>query len=184
MDRGSARSPVDLLGVGPDRDATIARVTRSIGQSGVDEKPEPLTEPCSPGSLCALLVAPAPPAWRADDPPCVASVTTCHQEPAAARHERGWLRGQSGQQEGRRLYSEGSYDAALRSLSAVGERLAQPLVPARPRARYYAPARSSWRWPTLAASRSTRPTASGQCGARAHFCACQYADARRSSTSS
>jgi len=63
---------------------------------------------------------------RADDAPCV---TQCHEMAAKGTLRKGV--NETGcvvslcQQEGRRLYSEGAYDAALKSLGAVGEKLSR-----------------------------------------------------------
>jgi tetratricopeptide (TPR) repeat protein len=79
-------------------------------------------------ALAASLVAlaAAAPALAADPPPCLAR---CHEmaekgELRAGVNETGCVTNLC-QEEGRKLYAEGSYDAALRSLSAVSERLSR-----------------------------------------------------------
>jgi tetratricopeptide (TPR) repeat protein len=76
-------------------------------------------------ALVALLVAAAASAARADDPPCV---TKCHDiaakgELRAGVNEQGCVTNLC-QEDGRRLYQEGSYDAALASYAAVSANLA------------------------------------------------------------
>ena len=77
-------------------------------------------------ALVALLVAVAAPAARADDPPCVAK---CHE--MAAKNELRPGVNEEGcvtnlcQEDGRRLYQEGSYDAALASYAVISEKLAK-----------------------------------------------------------
>ncbi|HTO05969.1 MAG TPA: tetratricopeptide repeat protein [Myxococcota bacterium] len=74
----------------------------------------------------ALLAAGAAGPARADDPPCV---VTCRDMAAKNQLKSGMSEmgcvASVCQQEGRRLYTEGNYDAALKSLSAVGERLSR-----------------------------------------------------------
>lgn len=74
----------------------------------------------------ALLAAGAAGPARADEPPCVAQ---CRDMEAKGQLKEGMTEmgcvASVCQQEGRRLYSEGSYDAALKSLSAVSEKLSR-----------------------------------------------------------
>ncbi|HKC51688.1 MAG TPA: tetratricopeptide repeat protein [Myxococcota bacterium] len=75
-------------------------------------------------ALVALLVATAASAARAADPPCV---TQCHDMAAkgqlrAGLNEAGCLVNVC-QEEGRRLYADGSYEAALASYAAVAAKL-------------------------------------------------------------
>lgn len=77
----------------------------------------------SAGLLALAALAPAP--ARADEPPCVAQC----RDMAAKKQLRPGVNEQGCQvnvcqQDGRRLYKEGQYDAALASYQAVAERLA------------------------------------------------------------
>ena len=77
-------------------------------------------------ALAALLAATAASAARAADPPCVVE---CHEIAAKGKlrpgvSEVGCVTNLC-QEEGRRLYAEGNYSAAMASLSAVSERLSR-----------------------------------------------------------
>lgn len=74
----------------------------------------------------ALLAAAAAGTARADEPPCVVQ---CREIAAKKQLKEGMTEigciASVCQQEGRRLYTEGDFDAALKSLSAVSERLSR-----------------------------------------------------------
>ena len=77
-------------------------------------------------ALVALLVAAAASTARADDPPCVAK---CHEMAAKNElrpgvNEQGCVTNLC-QEDGRRLYQEGSYDAALASYAPMADKLAK-----------------------------------------------------------